>query len=234
MTKVFRYGKRKYEYSLRIEDRKSLGLTVTPTTQIIVKAPSTASETRIDDFLKRKWVWLEKQVQYFSKKRGASKPKEYVSGESIHYLGRQYKMIVLGDHPERCVKLMHGKLNVCIDCGANQTMLVAATLHGWLTERAHRIFSERLGEMLKLFPGRKRPGLTIRHMKKRWGSYMKSDRIILNRNLIHASKDCIDYVIVHELCHYRHKNHTAAFYRLLNDKYPGWERVKEKLETRYL
>ncbi|HAT74923.1 MAG TPA: metal-dependent hydrolase, partial [Candidatus Moranbacteria bacterium] len=50
--------------------------------------------------------------------------------------------------------------------------------------------------------------------------------------LIHASKDCIDYVITHELCHVKYKNHDKRFYKLMNFKYPKWEKIKEKLEMR--
>jgi hypothetical protein len=234
MTKVFRYGKHSYDYSLRIENRKSLSLTVTPSSQIIVKAPPMATEGRIEDFLKRKWLWLEKQVQYFGKRRGAFRPTEYVSGESLHYLGRQYKLVVDRGQCEDGVTLRYGKLCVSVSDDDGERDNVAALLNGWLRERSHQVFHERLNEVLSLFPGRKRPSLTIKRMSKRWGSYMGNDRIILNLNLIHASKDCIDYVMAHELCHYRHKNHTAAFYRLLNEKFPGWEQVKDKLETKYL
>ena len=67
-------------------------------------------------------------------------------------------------------------------------------------------------------------------MKKRWGSFLNKNKILLNPKLIHVSKECIDYVIVHELCHLAHKNHDKKFFDLLNKKYPKWERVKEKLE----
>lgn len=73
--------------------------------------------------------------------------------------------------------------------------------------------------------------LSIREMKRRWGSFLNQDRIFLNPKLIHTSKDCIDYVITHELCHMRYKNHDKKFYGFLKKQYPKWEKVKEKLET---
>lgn len=68
-------------------------------------------------------------------------------------------------------------------------------------------------------------------MKRRWGSFLSQDKVILNPKLIHASKDCIDYVIVHELCHLKYKDHNKKFWHLLDEKYPEWKKVKEKLET---
>jgi hypothetical protein len=69
-------------------------------------------------------------------------------------------------------------------------------------------------------------------MQKRWGSCIRGKSIVLNPLLIHASKDCIDYVITHELCHVKYKNHDKRFFKLLNSKYPKWEKVKNKLEMR--
>ena len=68
-------------------------------------------------------------------------------------------------------------------------------------------------------------------MKKRWGSFLNQDKIFLNPKLIHSSKDCIDYVITHELCHMKYKSHDSRFHKFLNEQYPKWEKVKEKLET---
>jgi predicted metal-dependent hydrolase len=78
------------------------------------------------------------------------------------------------------------------------------------------------------------PDLVIRKMQKRWGSYLSNKKIILNPLLIRASKDCIDYVIVHELCHMKHKNHNENFFKLQESIIFNWREVKEKLELRFL
>ncbi len=67
-------------------------------------------------------------------------------------------------------------------------------------------------------------------MNKRWGSFIGKRRIILNPRLISASKECIDYVITHELCHMRYKNHNKVFYNYLKSKMPDWEKRKDRLE----
>jgi predicted metal-dependent hydrolase len=67
-------------------------------------------------------------------------------------------------------------------------------------------------------------------MPKRWGSYIKGERIILNPLLIQGPKEAIDYVITHELCHMKYKNHDSKFYGLLETKFPNWQKTKVKLE----
>jgi hypothetical protein len=78
------------------------------------------------------------------------------------------------------------------------------------------------------------PKLAIRKMPKRWGSYLSNKKIILNPLLIKASKDCIDYVIVHELCHIKYRKHNKYFFKLQESIIPDWKKTKEKLELRFL
>lgn len=71
-------------------------------------------------------------------------------------------------------------------------------------------------------------------MSKRWGSFLNNKKIILNPKLIQASKECIDYVITHELCHMKYRNHDTKFYKALKNKISNWGEIKEKLELRFL
>jgi predicted metal-dependent hydrolase len=67
-------------------------------------------------------------------------------------------------------------------------------------------------------------------MKKRWGSCAVNGAITLSPALVKAPRECIDYVIVHELCHLREHNHSPAYYQLLARAYPNWEATKRKLD----
>jgi len=98
--KKFVFGKYEYDYALIREDRKSLSLTVRPDLSIILKAPESASQERIQAFLRKKWLWLEKQLKYFKKYQIKIYEKEYVSGESFLYLGKQYKLKVIRSKDE--------------------------------------------------------------------------------------------------------------------------------------
>jgi predicted metal-dependent hydrolase len=73
--------------------------------------------------------------------------------------------------------------------------------------------------------------LQIRDMKTRWGSLSKGGILTLNIKLIAAPKECIEYVVVHELCHLKYPNHDKKFYRLLETRLPDWEKRKQKLEN---
>ncbi len=73
--------------------------------------------------------------------------------------------------------------------------------------------------------------VSIRKLTHRWGSCTKSGRVILNLDLIKAPIHCIDYVIVHELCHRQIHNHSLLFYSLLGRCMPDWEARKSRLES---
>jgi predicted metal-dependent hydrolase len=227
--KEFIFGTFIYEYQLIKQDRRTLSLTVSPDLRIIVKCPFKAESERIEAFLQKKWFWLEKQLSFFKKYQRKSYEKEYVSGEGYLYLGRQYKLVVRKGR-ENSVSLTRGQLLV------TSTKAVADGKHNkklvekWFVEKVEHIFKDRFNMILNKFSYREPPVLSIREMKKRWGSFLGESRILLNPKLIHVSKECIDYVITHELCHIKYRNHDKNFFKFLKHKYPRWEQVKEKLE----
>ncbi len=229
---TFNYGKYHYNYKLLRLNRKSLSLTILPDSSIIVRGPLQVQQERIEQFLQKKWMWIEEQLKYFKKYQTKQAKKDYVSGESFLYLGRQYQLVVKSAKHD-CVSLTKGVL-VCetVDSVKN-TISTKKKLDKWFIDRAKVVLAERYDEVFKKFDYSDRPKLVIKKMDKRWGSFVSGKSIILNPLLIRASKDCIDYVITHELCHVKYRNHSKAFFAMLNKKYPRWELVKEKLELRF-
>lgn len=225
----FIFGSFQYEYELFKQKRKTLSLTIRPDLKIILKCPIDASAERVEIFLRRKWFWLEKQLSFFKKYQRKKYKKEYVSGESFLYLGRQYRLLVKKSEENR-VALTRGKIiiysqNNVYDGGYNKKLL-----DGWYHVKMENIFTERISAVAVNFGYKQQSALIIKKMDKRWGSFLKSNKIILNPKLICASKDCIDYVVTHELCHSKYKNHDKKFFDLLEKKYPNWQKTKEKLE----
>lgn len=227
----FIYGRYQYDYELLRLDRKTLSLTVLPDLSIIVRSPFEAQQERIEQFLQKKWLWLENQIKRFKKYHIKRSAKEYVSGESFLYLGRQYKLIVKPSKIDS-VSLTKGVLVCYTSDSVKNHITTKKLLDRWYAERAKAVFVERYQEVFKKFDYNYQPKLILKKMDRRWGSFVRGKTIVLNPLLIGASKDCIDYVITHELCHVKYRDHNKGFYRLLNQKYPRWEKVKEKLEMR--
>lgn len=228
--KEFIFGSFVYRYELIRQKRKTLSLTVTPDLGIQVKCPNQAEPERIEIFLRKKWFWLEKQLCFFKKYQRKVYAREYISGESFMYLGRQYKLVVKSGLKDR-VLLTRGRLQVVSTRRASDSRHTKRLLARWYEMKAEKIFSERYEALFLKFDYQKKPTLVIREMQKRWGSFLQSNKLLLNPRLIYTSKECIDYVISHELCHVKYKEHNKLFFRLLEDKYPKWKTTKERLEV---
>jgi len=200
--------------------------------EIVLKCPHKVENERIQKFLKRKWFWMNTQLKFFEKVHRKEYKREYVSGESFLYLGRQYKLVVKRAKKDN-VRLLRGVLLVESTKSVRDGSHTKKLIDQWFKERYETVFKERFEEMKKKFDYKKMPILKIRNMSRRWGSFLNKEQVALNPKLIHAPKDCIDYVIIHELCHMRYKNHNKKFWDLLEKKHPKWQKVKDKLEFRF-
>jgi predicted metal-dependent hydrolase len=104
-------------------------------------------------------------------------------------------------------------------------------LNLWLRSRAREILLQRLINMSgRLQWVSEVPPVTIRQMKRQWGSCSPRGRIALNVGLVRVPRECIDYVLLHELCHLKAHNHGRAFYRLLDRHLPDWRQIKLRLD----
>lgn len=233
MQKRFQSERIEFDYRLILERRKTISATVFPAGNVVVKAPLHAKEQKIADFLQRKMRWILAQQRYFSRFK-AKVEKEYVSGETFRYLGRNYKLLVRRvKGPER-ISLQHGILLVMSRAPKDHTH-TKELLDSWYKGKARLCFPDRIAECASKFALKSVPGLVIRPMTHRWGSYSrKTNRICLNTELIRASRRQIDYVITHEMCHIVYPSHSKAFHRLLSARFPCWERVKADLELKLL
>lgn len=233
MHKRFTYEQIAFDYTLTLEARKTVAVTVHPDQSVSVKAPLLATEEKINRFLNRKWRWIIKHQRYFAQ----FKPlplKKYLSGETFRYLGRNYKLLIRKTEKDERVSLQQGTLTV-FSLAPNDRLRSQQLLEAWYTEKAKHHFAERLKLCAAKFPQKEFPKLGVRRMTKRWGSYShKTNRIWLNLKLIKASKNQIDYVVTHELCHIAHPRHDKAFYQLLSNYLPDWKRIKAELEKSLL
>ena len=218
-------------YELYYTDRKTLGIKVYPDTSVKVFAPIDTDLPIIEQHLKAKRKWIEKQQRSFQTYLPKTPPRQYIGGESFLYLGRQYMLKIEPSTAEE-VKLYQGRLVV-------KTLNPEAThikklLQQWYIARATILFNKLFEEQFCLFKRFRleKPILQIKKMEKRWGSCTPQQKIILNTELIKAPIVCINYVILHELCHLVHHNHSQAFYQLLESFMPDWQKYKQLLETR--
>lgn len=230
--KFFSYGKYSYSYQLEREERRSFSLVVYPNLSIILKAPVEANDLEIENFLVRKWNWLEKNLMELKKYQKKFFKRQYITGETYYYLDKTYMLYVEHSENDR-VRMTPGKITIYTIKKVDDSCHNKKLLDNWLAFASHRVFKEEYGKIIRDFKLKKYPTFSEREMTKRWGSYQKSGNILINPKLIQAPRSAIRYVFLHELCHIDNPNHDRKFYSKLTLMMPEWKEVKEKLEVRF-
>lgn len=231
----FIYGDEAIAYTLIREataKANKVQIKVQPNAEVIVKANDEANAEQIHKAVKKRARWIWQSLQAFKAQQALKTTKHYRSGDMMFYLGRRYVLKLLQSNGKPTVKLIRGQLQVFVPSieQANIEQIKTLTQH-WYRTQAQRIFAERLKALLpKTDWVKELPPLKILAMEKQWGSCSVQGTIILNPHLIKASKECIDYVILHELCHIAEHNHSERFWRLLTQVMPNWKEVKLRLD----
>jgi predicted metal-dependent hydrolase len=227
---VVTYGADVIEYEARFTPRSSLEISVHPDGRVEVVAPHGTPREVVEKRLRARAPWIRRQQRFFVQFKPRTTPRQYVNGETHLYLGRQYRLRVSSANADH-VKLVAGRLEVASREPMSPTK-AAQVLEGWYRSRARVKFHERMERVFPPFErlGHSRPPIRVQRLTYRWGSLGPSRLMLLNTRLIQAPLPCIDYVIVHELCHLEHRDHGRDFYDLLDRLLPDWQTRKSRLE----
>jgi predicted metal-dependent hydrolase len=224
------YDSELISFKLRRSDRRTISLRVHYDTRVEVSSPINVSISKIYELVQKRASWIIAKQQFF-KQNYVNKPtRKFLSGETHKYLGREYNLKVsLGLQNQ--VSLSGDDILIIAHYPRNSD-LIKDLFENWLSDRAYEIFKERLDFCLSKFPNTEKflpTSMVIKTLKSSWGSMTKSKRLVLNKRLIHAPTECIDYVIVHELCHIQHFDHSSAFWNLVASILPNWKELKKQL-----
>ena len=234
----FYYGDEQifFERKARPDNQNRVQIKVHPDCRVVVSAPPQTSDTDVLLAVKKRSRWIYTQLREFRAQTEFVTPRRYVSGESHYYLGKQYQLKVV-EIPDQVqgVKLFRGRLEVSVRQKSDDLHLhkerIKRLLINWYKTRAKAIFENRLDAMLdQAIWVDAKPSLHILTMRTQWGSCSPQGKLTLNPYLVKAPRECIDYVILHELCHIAEHSHNERFYRLLTQVMPDWEKTKERLD----
>lgn len=226
------FGEKVISFALERKPVKNINLYIKPDMTVVVSANEKVPLDFILGFVKQKAAWILKNIEFFEDVRPeVHSEKEFVSGESFKYLGKQYRLRVV-ESEEESVKYYRGFIYLYVkdkqDFNKKKRLF-----EEWLRNRVEITFNESLDKMYALVQkyNVKKPKMMIRTMKARWGSCLRdSHAILLNFELIRAPKYCIDYVVLHELIHFIYKNHDRQFYSFLSALMPDWKLRKSILD----
>ena len=219
-------------YSLERKNVKNLNLHVRKDGSVYVSANNAVPEEKIDEFLLSKGTFIRNaQNKFMEQEHYKHLPKQYVSGETFYIQGRALRLKVSQSTKE---KILSDGVYLLLEVKDPQNFTQKERLvKKYLDRQCKTVFGEIVDEMYPVFQkyGVAPPILRIRNMDTRWGSCLPGKGVItLNKRLLEAPRNCIEYVVMHEFCHFIHPNHSKHFYDFLSMLMPDWKERKKVLD----
>ncbi len=197
---------------------------------VCVSVPKSVTNEEIEEILAQKQPWIEKTFKEHLKNIRHRKPTSFLAGEKVSFLGDLYTLKWKTDkQPE---VYLQGK-NLVISLPNNlpsrqKVSMVQKLVYNWYISVADQVIRERLPIYCQKL-GVKPNKISIKDMKTRWASCSSLKNLSFCWRIVKAPLQVVDYVIVHELCHIRHLNHSQNFWRLVEKTFPNYQLYKSWL-----
>lgn len=197
---------------------------------IVVRAPESIPDERIEDMVEAKRIWIYKNLAEWRDLNATRVLREYRNGEGFLYLGRSYRLLLVADQPEPLL-LKNGRFCLrrdLVDEGAIEA--AKAAFRDYYIARG----SERLTQRLNYYApkvGVTPQDMNVRELGNRWASCSPGGNLAFHWKCMMAPQTIIDYIVVHELCHFRYLDHTDAFWNEVDKVIPNYAERKEWLRV---
>lgn len=176
---------------------------------VSVVVPTSTSIEKIDQLLESKRLWIKEKMA-LQRDLAPASGKQFVSGEAFSYLGRNYRLKVI-QGPFVPVKLLQGQLVAQTPEGSQQSHMIRNALVRWYKRQATQKIQEKVRRYAPMV-GVEPSGVAIKAFKSRWGSCTAKGELEFNWRIMFAPNRMVDYVVVHELCHLIHHDHSPEFW----------------------
>ena len=212
-----------FDYLIKYSNRKTLNITVERDRQVIVHAPKNLSEERIREIVESKKTWIIEKLMHVQKYPSIPSSKEFVSGEALMYLGKNYQLMVVDSDVEGILFDKQFKISKNKQSEANDLF------KKWYKTQAIKKIQPLAIEYAKNL-GVQFNECKISEMKYRWGSCTPNNNINFNWRIIKAPIFVIRYIVIHELIHLIENNHTPTFWNILSIQVPDYQKAKDWLK----
>lgn len=211
------------EYQIKYSNRKTLNISVERDRSIVVRAPHYLTADKIDKIVQSKRQWIKEKLNHSQKYPLVTESKEFVSGETLMYLGKNYQLLVVDEEFEGIEFDQRFKISKANQPKANELF------KKWYLKQA-LIKIEPLATKYAKSLGVQYNQFKTSEMKYRWGSCTPANNIIFNWRIIKAPMYVLEYLVAHELVHLIENNHTPRFWNILSIQVPNYEKAKNWLK----
>lgn len=227
----------KITFFVQRKNVKNINLKVNIDKKVTISIPMKMKIEEAKEFIKNKVKWIKKQQEFYDSFAEQKENITFENGETVYLLGKQYKMKLISNKNNE-IKINNRYIEIHIkEKYFDNKKYIKKYYDKWLKEYAMEIFVEVMNKYQKSLKKYdiEVPKVEIRQMKSRWGSCLPfNNKIILNLNLIKTPMCCIEYVILHELSHFKHHNHSKNFYNFITLFMPDWKERKKILDEEFM
>lgn len=215
-------------FEIEYKKRKTFAIEIIPPNKIKVKSPRGISKSKIEELVHSKANWIIKKLEEFKDIEHMQIERRFVDGEIFMYLGKEYILKITQDK-----NLKKAEVSICnefihVKTPKIEIEIIKKIMIEWykiecdkkIRERIE-VYGQKLGEMPRI--------IKVKEQKRRWGTCTSRRDVLFNWKCIMAPIDVIDYIVVHELCHLVHMNHSANFWSLVKSNFPHYEEKKQWL-----
>jgi predicted metal-dependent hydrolase len=221
------------EYTLIKSKRRKTCEVIVDKDEITIRAPFDKPLMEVESILNDKIKWISRKQKEIQIQKPEIKPL-FDDHSTLPYLGKNYQFDINHDESKQKNKRLEFQIDkfvVYFDIGNREIILkeeLKSLYSDWLISKANHLFKEKVGHYSKIIDVNPKR-IVIKNLKNRWGSVTKNKTINLNVNLMKAPEDIIDYIIIHELCHFKIKGHSYQFWQYLKQFVPDYEQKIEWL-----
>ncbi len=212
-----------FEYEVKYSTRKTLNITVERDRKIIVRAPEYLTLDRIDKIVQSKRQWLKEKLEHIQKYPLVPESKEFVSGETLMYLGKNYQLLVVDEEIDGI------EFNQRFRISRKNQAIANELFKKWYLKQALQK-TELIAKEYSTSLGVDYRGCKTSEMKYRWGSCTPNNNIIFNWRIVKAPMYVLEYIVAHELVHLIENNHTPRFWNILSIQIPQYLKAKKWLK----
>jgi predicted metal-dependent hydrolase len=225
----------KYEFKIIRSNRKTIGIIVNADQELLVRSPKRTSIRKIKSLLTKKEDWILKKLAKMAEIKDPPKAKEFINGETLLYLGREYKLKLIAgsDLNELKVNLEQDRIKVYFPAelendNEKRKAAVRDQLISWFRSQANLKINELINDYKKHLDVEPN-NVVIKKQRKRWGSCSSKQNLNFNWKIIMAPLEIIEYLVVHELVHLIHPNHSKDYWQTVAEIIPDYNEKKEWL-----
>jgi predicted metal-dependent hydrolase len=208
---------------------RHIRIVVQPDGRVTVHAPARVPRDRVLAFVRRRAGWIARTLRKVDDYVRLPHPGRLEHGGSVIFLGVRHPLVI-EPGGRSSARMSAGSLVVRVP-DPRDSAAAERAVDRWLKARAGEVLDRALDRQMAVAArfGIDRPPVVLRRMKRRWGSCGRDGRVVFNVRLVQTPPECIEYVVMHELCHLKHHHHGGEFYALLTQVMPDWPKRKELL-----